>query len=90
MNLGLVPGRTYDIPVTVAAGELLSIATSSPDFWDTILVLRAPDGTPVLGSDDTNLYYAAIEWEAPQSGTYHILVTSFESIDTGTLVVTRD
>ena len=90
LNLALVPGRTYDIPVTMTAGETLSVATSSSDFWDTILVLRAPDGTPILGSDDTNSYYAAIDWVAPQSGTYHMQVTSFESIDTGTLVVTRD
>ena len=90
MNLPLVPGRTYDISVTLSAGETLSIATDSPDFWDTILVLRAPNGTPILGSDDTNYYYAAINWVAPQSGTYQMLVTSFESIDTGMLVVTRD
>ena len=38
--------------LAVAAGETVSIATSSKDFWDTILILFAPDGTPVLGSDD--------------------------------------
>lgn len=90
LNLDLVPGRTYDIPVTASAGETLSIMTGSPDFYDTILVLLAPDGTPVLGSDDYQFYYAGFEWVVPVSGTYHLQVTSFESIDTGKLVVTRD
>lgn len=90
LSLDLVPGRTYDIPVTVTAGETLSIMTGSPDFWDTILVLLAPDGTPVLGSDDYQFYYAGFEWVAQATGTYHLQVTSFESIDTGELRVTRD
>ena len=90
LSLDLVPGRTYQIPVPVQAGQTVSIATSSPDFWDTILVLLAPDGTPVLGSDDTNLYYAAIDWTANGTGTYLLRVTSFESISTGELVVERN
>jgi tetratricopeptide (TPR) repeat protein len=90
LHLDLVPGRTYDVPVTAAAGQTISITTGSADFYDTILVLLAPDGTPVVGSDDTNFYFAAIDWTATQTGTYHVLVTSFESIDTGELVVTRN
>jgi tetratricopeptide (TPR) repeat protein len=89
LNLGLVPGRTYEIPISLSSGEALSIATGSPDFWDTIAVLLAPDGTPVVGSDDANDYFAAFDWVAPAAGTYRLQVTSFESIDTGELVVTR-
>ena len=88
--LDLVPGRTYAIPLTVSAGETVTVSTSSHDFWDTILVLLAPDGTPILGSDDVNAYFAAFDWTAPQAGTYIIQVTSFESINTGELVVSRD
>lgn len=90
LSLDLVPGRTYDIPVSVNAGETLSIVTGSKDFWDTILVLLAPDGTPVLGADDTIAYYAAFDWVAETSGTYHVLVTSFEAVSTGVLNVTRN
>jgi pre-peptidase len=90
LNLDLVPGCTYDIPVTVNAGESLSIMTGSPDFWDTILVVLAPDGTPVLSSDDYRAYFAGFEWTVPQTGTYHLQVTSFESIDTGELMVSRN
>lgn len=89
LSLGLVPGRTYEIPVSVTAGETLSVTTSSPDFYDTILVLLAPDGTPLAGSDDSFKYFAAIDWLAPASGTYRMLVTSFESVNTGELLVKR-
>ncbi|HEX6050079.1 MAG TPA: tetratricopeptide repeat protein [Gemmatimonadaceae bacterium] len=68
-TLGLVPGRTYEIPIAAGAGETISIATSSKDFWDTILVLLAPDGSPVVGSDDEKGYFAGIEWAAPSAGT---------------------
>ena len=88
--LNLVPGRVYEIPIPVVAGETLSIATSSPDFWDTIALLLAPDGTPVVGSDDENAYFAAFNWVAEATGTYRLRVTSFESINTGELNVIRD
>jgi tetratricopeptide (TPR) repeat protein len=89
-NLDLVPGRTYEIPVPVNAGETLSIATSSKDYWDTILVLIAPDGAPVVGSDDANAYFAAFDWTAQVTGIYKLQVTFFESVITGELVVTRN
>lgn len=89
-KLDLVPGRTYEIPVTVNAGETISITTSSKDFWDTILVLLAPDGTPILGADDTVAYFAAFEWTANTTGTFLLRVTSFESVSTGELVVKRN
>jgi len=90
MNLPLVPGRTYDIPVSANAGETISIETSSRDFWDTICVLIAPDGTPAIGADDVNAYFAAFDFVATQTGTYHLKVTSFESVNTGQLVVKRN
>ena len=90
LSLDLVPGRTYEIPVEARAGQMISITTSSRDFYDTILVLLAPDGTPVLGSDDANSYFAAFDWVAEETGTYEIWVTSFESVNTGELVVDRE
>ena len=89
ISLGLVPGRVYAIPVPATAGQAISISTSSPDFWDSIAVLLAPDGTPVVGSDDTNAYFAAFDWVAPQTATYTLKVTSFEAVSTGTLIVDR-
>jgi hypothetical protein len=89
LTLPLVPGRTYEIPLPAAAGETISVLTSSRDFYDTILVLLAPDGTPVLGSDDYRQYFAGFEWVAAATGTYRMRVTSFESVNTGDLVVSR-
>jgi tetratricopeptide (TPR) repeat protein len=90
MTVNLAPGRVYEIPVFVAAGQTLAISTSSRDYWDSIAVLLAPDGTPVTGSDDANAYFAAFEWVAPATATYRLRVTFFESVNFGELVVTRN
>jgi tetratricopeptide (TPR) repeat protein len=90
LSLGLVPGRTYEVSLPAVAGQRLCVATSSRDFYDTIAVLLAPDGTPVVGADDVRFYFAEIDWVAPVSGTYRLQVTSFESVNTGTLNVTRN
>ena len=88
-TLDLVPGRSYAIPIAASAGQTISISTSSPDFWDSIAVLFAPDGAPVVGSDDDNGYFAEFDWEAVATGTYVLYVSSFESVSTGELVVER-
>jgi hypothetical protein len=90
LALDLAPGRTYAIPVPAVVGATLSITTGSKDIWDTIAVLFSPDGSPVVGSDDDSGYFAAFDWVAQESGTYWLHVTSFEAINTGRLVVTRD
>ena len=90
LSLGLAPGRVYDVPLPVTAGETISVATSSRDFVDTIAVLYGPDGTPLTGSDDTNAQFAAIATPATESGTYRLRTSSFEAVDTGVLTVIRD
>jgi len=92
LDLALAPGRTFEIPVTAAAGETISLATAggSADIWDTILVVLAPDGTPLAGNDDAKTYLAAVDFVAPQAATYRVRVTSFEAVSTGELFVTRD
>jgi len=89
-TVGLVPGRTYEIPIVAAAGEKVSIATSSKDYFDTIVVLLAPDGTPLVGGDDFKGYFAGFEWTAPAAATYRLRVTFFESIITGNVTVARN
>ena len=89
LGVGLVPGRVVEIPLPAVAGEPIVIATSSKDYWDTIALLVAPDGTPVVGSDDVNGYFAAFTYVPPVSGTYSLRVTFFESVITGVLNVTR-
>jgi tetratricopeptide (TPR) repeat protein len=87
--LDLVPGRTYAIPVAATAGQTISVSTRSHDFVDSIALLLGPDGSLVLGSDDANAYFAAFDLVAQETGTYLLQVTSFESVSTGKLVVTR-
>jgi tetratricopeptide (TPR) repeat protein len=89
LNVDLVPGRTYEIPVPAVAGETLSIQTRSNDYFDTIAVLLAPDGTPVTGGDDYMQYFAGFDWEAGETGTYVLQTTFFEAVNTGTIKVTR-
>jgi tetratricopeptide (TPR) repeat protein len=89
-TLELVPGRTYSIPIKATAGETFSVTTSSSDYWDTILVLLGPDGTPVAGADDDWFYFAELDWVAEQTATYLLQVTFFESVNSGEVVVTRD
>ena len=89
-SVGVVPGRTYEMPIAAAAGEKISILATSKDFFDTILVLLAPDGTPVVGGDDFKGYFAGFEWVAPAATTYRLRVTSFEAVSTGQLTVSRN
>ena len=89
VNLSVVPGRTWEVPIAVTAGETVSVLTSSKNYWDTILVLLAPDGTPVLGSDDYKSYFAGFVWVAPASGTYTIRTSFFEAVNTGTILLSR-
>ena len=91
LSLDVAPGRTYAIPISVTAGQTISVGTSSRDaaLWDTIALLRAPDGSPVVGADDEDGYFAAFDWVAQETGTYTMLVSSFEAVTTGELVVTR-
>ena len=89
IELDVVPGQTADIPISVSQGEVISITTSSHDYWDTILLLLDPDGVPVLSSDDAWKYFAAFDWVAPSNGTYRLRVAFFEGVITGTLRAAR-
>jgi tetratricopeptide (TPR) repeat protein len=89
LDVTLAPGRAVEIPIPAMAGTAITIATSSHDYWDTIAVLLAPDGTAVTASDDANAYFAAFQWTATQSAVYRLRVTFFESVNSGVIRVTR-
>ncbi|HKX54676.1 MAG TPA: hypothetical protein VJN01_01185, partial [Xanthomonadales bacterium] len=89
LRLDFVPGQTWEIPVFANAGETLSIQTRSNDYFDTIAVLLAPDGTPVTGGDDFMQYYAGFQWVAEETGPYVLQVAFFEAVNSGTIKVTR-
>lgn len=52
-------------------------------LWDSVAVMLAPDGTPVVGGDDFFKYFAGFDWVAPATATYRLRLTSFENINTG-------
>jgi tetratricopeptide (TPR) repeat protein len=89
MSLMIVPGRTFEIPMHVTAGQTLSLMTSSQPIWDTILLVLGPDGTPLVGSDDYRVYYAGLLWTAPATATYRVRVSSFEAATPGEMLITR-
>jgi tetratricopeptide (TPR) repeat protein len=87
--VAIAPGRVVEIPIPAAAGETIAIATSSHDYFDTVAVLLAPDGTAVTAGDDDKGYFAAFEWPAVQTATYRLRVTFFEALNSGLLLVSR-
>ena len=89
-TVGVIPGRTYEIPIVATAGEAISILATSKDFFDTIVVLLTPNGTPVVGGDDFKGYFGGFVWVAPAAATYRLRVSSFEAASTGLLTVSRN
>lgn len=87
----MTPGQTIVMSIHLDAGEVLDIATDGPTgtVWDTILVLLDPNGNPVASADDVIDYYAALDYTAPHAGDNKLLVTSFESVQSGTMTVSR-
>lgn len=67
-----------------SSGQHVSIDLRSPDF-DTYLILRDPAGeqTENDDADDGDVGHSSIEADLTQSGTYEVLVTSYESGEQG-------
>ena len=67
------------------AGQQVTITVASPDF-DTFLALIAPDGRGIKQNSDidwSNTNSAIIAFTLPQSGTYQIVVNSYDPKDQG-------
>jgi hypothetical protein len=87
--VAIAPGRVVEIPIPAVAGETITIATSSHDYFDTVAVLLAPDGMAVTAGDDDKGYFAAFQWPAAATATYRLRVTFFEALNSGLLLVSR-
>lgn len=90
LALDLAPGRVYDVPIPAAAGAAISVSTSSSDVSDSIAVLFDSEGRPVTGGDDEVGSFASIVRTATATGVSRLRVASFEAVETGSLLVTRD
>jgi len=93
VSLQLTQGRVYRIPVPLIEGQTLTIRADSPDGnLDPLLVLLAPDGTPLIHNDDGDLDSGdlnarIINFPVPESGTYTLIVTHAGSGSEGEVVV---
>ncbi len=90
VDLEMVPGRAYRLPISAEAGTQLEIVTSGDPYeMDSFIALLAPDGTPVAGNDDSPRLDAVIpSYEVSESGEYTLLVTTYIGVGEGTLSVT--
>lgn len=68
------------------AGETLDVRLSSSDF-DTYLMLRGPDGSS-FDNDDSDGTNSRLEVTLPASGTYRLMVTSYQPGETGNYALT--
>ncbi|QIG81129.1 pre-peptidase C-terminal domain-containing protein [Stakelama tenebrarum] len=83
-------GEYFDTyPVTLRAGQRVSIAMESGEF-DTYLVVIGPDTEFTRENDDAGdtTTDAALTFTAPTDGEYQIAATSFEGNQTGSYTLT--
>jgi hypothetical protein len=75
--------------VQVQAGQTLSVEVASSDF-DTYVMVKTPDGEQEDNDDCTagDTSRSCLDVMAERSGTYEILVTSFEPGETGVYTLT--
>lgn len=93
-NLDISEGHVYRLSFEAQAGQIFSVAATSDDLIDPLLVLVAPDGTPIDSDDDGGINLnAVVQRDAlPQSGTYTLVISQAGAYGTGTvqLSVFRD
>jgi SH3-like domain-containing protein len=84
-NLAFVEGTVYRLPFDGVAGQLFSVAALSDDLADPLIVLVAPDGTPLIGDDDSgvNLNSVIRNYTLPVSGEYTLVVSQAGAAGTG-------
>jgi tetratricopeptide (TPR) repeat protein len=72
-------GRVFRYPLVLEAGQTVTLtAVSANNRSDPLLMLLAPDGTPVAANDDQVLgqFTSVIEnFQAPTAGAYTVLLT---------------
>ena len=86
-------GNVYYLPLQAQSGDVLTItALADTPEVDPLVLLLAPDGTPLAGNDDIDAasgnYSAQIPaFEIPRSGTYTVVVTHAGGGSTGTVTI---
>ncbi|MBL8152674.1 MAG: hypothetical protein JNM70_00705 [Anaerolineae bacterium] len=86
------PGETYHFSVDLKVGEVWKVNTSvgfKAPWMDPVLVLLAPDGTPLIGNNDDlpgePAGNAALTYTPEVTGTYTLVMTTYAGIGEGTV-----
>jgi tetratricopeptide (TPR) repeat protein/SH3-like domain-containing protein len=91
LRLDIVEGMVFEVPLEVAAGQIIQAAArTNPDIWlDTLLVLEDSEGNPVASDDDSGVNLdAVLKYEVPEDGRYTLLVTHSNGGENGELLLT--
>jgi hypothetical protein len=76
-------------PVTVTAGQSVTVEANTNGQLDPYLILRAPSGQQVENDDyNGSTQQSRVEHIAAESGQYTVLVTSYEPGQQGPYTVT--
>jgi serine/threonine protein kinase len=96
VTLTITPGVVYRLPIMLEAGQKFNLSVVSPDkAVDPIMVLLAPDGTPLVHNDDDNLAITALDAilrniEVPNDGNYTALISHAAGGNQGEVIVTLE
>ena len=67
-----------EFPLTLEAGQVITLSTASIENFDTVLALIGPDGKPVAQNDDCDgSLQSCITFMPPESGRYTARVTGY-------------
>jgi hypothetical protein len=83
----LTASHVHLVPVTINANETVTFDTYdiAPTGGDTVMHLLAPSGQEVAQNDDWNGTLAShIQYTAPTTGTYTVVIRAFSSYNSGT------
>lgn len=86
-NLTIQPGWVYRLSFDGQAGQEFGAAALSADPTDPLIVLVAPDGSPLISDDDSgvNLNSVIRRYALPETGTYTLVVSQAGAAGTGTI-----
>lgn len=76
-NLAIAEGIVYRLTFEAEAGQVFGAAALTAESTDPLIVLVAPDGSPLISDDDSgvNLNSVIRSYTLPVSGTYTLVVS---------------
>jgi tetratricopeptide (TPR) repeat protein len=89
VTLAMTEGLVYEVPLTLDAGQTISLSAASTQA-DPVISLLAPDGTPVAGDDDSGFMLNALieDFTADTDGIYTLMVSHAGGGSEGIIAVT--